>query len=929
MAHSKTIQFYRNNTVVRPDTQNNKTAFTVAKESFDSIDNVSDGEAVFVRYREGDNDPVKTIVGVYHLNGNVGSWTLIQDELVSGDNIKTLGSETLVGSGNVTPTIPYAQVDSTSTSTAYTATVSGITELKDGVCCILKNGVVTSAEGFTININNLGAKPSYSNMATGNPVTPTNPTRDTTIFNINYVMLFIYNSTIVEGGAWICYRGYDANTNTIGYQLRGNSHTLPTTSKFYRYRLLFTSADGTHFVPANTSSSTNATSSRTVNQTPIDPFGEIVYYSSSTAISAESSPSATAIWTQYVLTVGYSFNRTGSTLALPHPKPFYVKCAPQANGSAIIDSTTPYVTELPNTNDGNIYIFLGDTYSATQIELVNNHPVYYHDGTGIREWTGHTFATVATSGSYSDLSGAPTVANNLTTTESGSVLDARQGKELKDLIDGKISTTHPANSITSQMINDLNSLEDAEEVVAQALSDLDERITNNDRITSDVEERVDALEDGLSELTHMTEVTHAELLQLKYGNNLIPGMNYRITDYVATTTLPNTRSGNHPFDVVVMALDESTLCEDAHAIRHEGDTYFGDCNLSAWELKYDIDGTSRSSWYSPGGTILYTGNYENFGEPDEEYSGVDYNEYYIYVSELEFNNSTYSLWRKYNPSTGFLDTYILTGHIDDDFDVSDDGQGAIVPSYVLTIDNDELIEYNGRAKEKNPIVLAEIQEGGKGVIYYMKDEFGNSCYYDFKGIEFFIQDTSNSILYNGNYYYTFSFFPGYDASIQGRNRVNNVTIEKSDTLNFITFTNIEHISNIHIGNGCRNIYVVSNVGGVSYNLSIDGFEIGDNCVDIQIFATSVNNSCIKSGCNHQKIGVNMLNSTIENGVFNLYIYNGGAGLRTVSNLCVHKSVRDWSYIFGENVLSELHVGRNSNGDIVMWNPADHVLPMAT
>ncbi len=113
--------------------------------------------------------------------------------------------------------IPFGECDSTSTSTAFTATVPGIQELTDGVCCMIKNGVVTSESDFTLNINGLGAKPSYSNMATGNDITPTDPTRDTTIFNINYAMLFIYSSTIVEGGGWICYRGYDANTNTIGY----------------------------------------------------------------------------------------------------------------------------------------------------------------------------------------------------------------------------------------------------------------------------------------------------------------------------------------------------------------------------------------------------------------------------------------------------------------------------------------------------------------------------------------------------------------------------------------------------------------------------------------------------------------------------------------------------------------------------------------
>lgn len=306
--------------------------------------------------------------------------TRLSNEANFADLAARLGLISSKDPAYVTKGILFGQVDSTSTSTKFTATVPGLTELRDGVCVMLKNGVVTSASGFTLNINGLGAYPSYTNLAA--------ETADTTIFNINYTMLFVFDSTRGTNGGWICYRGYDANTNTIGYQLRTNSSTLPASAKFYRYRLLFTSADGTKWVPANTSTSTNATASRTVNQTPIDPFGEIVYYGSTTAIEANEQVTATAIWQQYTLTLGYSFNRTGAALVLPYPKPIYIKAAPQTDGSCIIDSTTPYVTALPTTNDGFIYIYLGVTYSATAIELRMKHPVYWHDGTALRLWTG-------------------------------------------------------------------------------------------------------------------------------------------------------------------------------------------------------------------------------------------------------------------------------------------------------------------------------------------------------------------------------------------------------------------------------------------------------------------------------------------------------------------------------------------------------------
>jgi hypothetical protein len=243
---------------------------------------------------------------------------------------------------------------------------------------MVKNGVVTSAAGFTLNVNGLGAKPVYSNMAAA--------TAETTLFNVAYTFLFVYDSTRVSGGCWILYRGYDSNTNTIGYQLRTNSHTLPLATNLGRYRLLFTSADGTKFVPANSSQSTSATTQYTVTTAAIDPFGEIVYYGSTTKISANGSPGASVLWSQYTLNLGYSFNRTSAALELTFPAPVYIKCAPQTNGGAIIDDTTPFVQALPSTNDGKIYIFLGIAYSATNIEMLNNHPVYYHDGTGIRLW---------------------------------------------------------------------------------------------------------------------------------------------------------------------------------------------------------------------------------------------------------------------------------------------------------------------------------------------------------------------------------------------------------------------------------------------------------------------------------------------------------------------------------------------------------------
>ena len=286
------------------------------------------------------------------------------------------GSSTPGGAADKAASIPYGEVDSTSTSTVFTATVPGITKLEDGVCVYLRNNIVTSATNFTLNINDLGAKPVYNNLA--------DATRDTNIFNKAYTMFFIYNSARVSGGCWDCYRGYDSNTNTLGYQIRTASTSLPVTSTTGRYRLLFTSPDHTHWVPSTNSTATAANVQMDVNSTePFDPFGPIAYYAYTTVLETGQRPSVSYLYQQMSVTLGYLFNPNGGNISLTPYTPVYIKCVPDGN-VAYLDSTNPYTQTLPTTEDGYIYIYLGVAYTVTSIEIRLEHPVYiYRAGQGL------------------------------------------------------------------------------------------------------------------------------------------------------------------------------------------------------------------------------------------------------------------------------------------------------------------------------------------------------------------------------------------------------------------------------------------------------------------------------------------------------------------------------------------------------------------
>ena len=124
------------------------------------------------------------------------------------------------GAAERTAAIPFAKVDSTSTATAFTATVPGITELVDGTCCYLMNGVVTSAAGWTLNVNGLGAKPVYQTLGAASVTT--------TIFNVNYTMLFVYNSQRISGGCWDIFYGYNSNTTYTNASLGQGYGTCTT-----------------------------------------------------------------------------------------------------------------------------------------------------------------------------------------------------------------------------------------------------------------------------------------------------------------------------------------------------------------------------------------------------------------------------------------------------------------------------------------------------------------------------------------------------------------------------------------------------------------------------------------------------------------------------------------------------------------------------
>ena len=368
----------------------------------------------------------------------------------------------------------------------------------------------------------------------------------------------------------------------------------------------------------------------------------------------------------------------------------------------------------------------------------------------------------------------------------------------------------------------------------------------------------------------LTITTYSELREMRNNGELIAGMRYRITDFVTQTAQANTRSAGHQFDIIVIALDERTLSDNAMAIQHEGDSYFANNNLAAWQVWYDFDNnTTLRAWskktvdmapqmwstewgvldsnYDPSNpnskgyrTVVVNGKTKYIYRPSSTTEHLNDKEFYELIKTdsittpdgliFEADSAPYYVedegyweWmeicdmRVYTTNGALVATLLSEGdgvfydsrdegwehpihfsiyanHIDEVYRFTPESgisdwweyvQGGEFANYSespYTGTTSSLYYAFDSALPKQGTMVEEVyssstgkiylcrdgvidyvsysaykpfEEGHKGVIYRLIDEFGNDCPYDFKNIQF---------LNNGLYFYTFDA-SGDDASL--------------------------------------------------------------------------------------------------------------------------------------------------------------------
>lgn len=130
------------------------------------------------------------------------------------------------------------------------------------------------------------------------------------------------------------------------------------------------------------------------------------------------------------------------------------------------------------------------------------------------------------------------------------------------------------------------------------------------------------------------DVTYAELVELRDNAKLIAGSLYRITDYVTKVYSASgfERSAEHPFDIIVRALSENTLAEEAYVAPRKGDEYFVNANLNAWKVWYCLDNdVTKYTWadVTNGKGVIYRMIDEWQNDMPYDFKNVQYRRYRV------------------------------------------------------------------------------------------------------------------------------------------------------------------------------------------------------------------------------------------------------------------------------------------------------------
>ena len=352
------------------------------------------------------------------------------------------------------------------------------------------------------------------------------------------------------------------------------------------------------------------------------------------------------------------------------------------------------------------------------------------------------------------------------------------------------------------------------------------------------------------------QVTYSKLKEMRDQSMLIPGMQYRITDYVTTTAQENTRSANHPFDIIVTADETNVLNENCHAALHDGDSYFLDssCHLESWQLKYCIDNDiNRFAWAdaSNGKGVIYYMKDEFNNECPYDFKNIMFKRKITFTEgypKLDLAGGV-DTWcytftaTKYDLASGTW-SEIVDGSLESPHGhMSDEGFGTyhnnIIKEYIEIYNDDEDRSKAGLAYLSNNVFLGYFEyNGGDGDYQYAYCSDSNTLGANCSNNTFGYGCTHNTFG-NGCTHNTF-----WDNCLRN-------TLGDGCGINVF-------------GNFCSNITFGSSCTGNTFGRDCSNITFGSSCGN-NTFGSVCRNNTFGNGCTHNTFGNDCTDNTLEEG----------------------------------------------------------------
>ena len=484
-------------------------------------------------------------------------------------------------------------------------------------------------------------------------------------------------------------------------------------------------------------------------------------------------------------------------------------------------------------------------------------------------------------------------------------------KAIKDLINAAPEELDTLGEIAEQLNNNENATAAINNVITKHVADAEKQRAELAKLIQANTESIKNNQTAI-DTNKLTKITWVDLKAKRDAGELIPGVQYRITDYNCTTVQADTKSAGHQFDIIVTADSNNKLNEVARAIRHEGDenlpdatstttdgvtiktAYFANSKLEAWKIWYCLDNdTSRFAWADAtnGKGVIYRMIDEWNNDCPYDFKNIQFKRYKITNANQSDLVGTYLGLKENNATSIEIDAndniwcYTFTAQV-----AVKTGDSFVIPNNAPYIDGSLESPYR-----------------------HMSDE-SSSTYHDNKiGSYLIIYDGDNEVpTLCGKYYLPDNVFIGYFES--------TTNAAADDFCDAYCSYNITLDNNCHsnsFGNDCYSNSFGSGCSNNSFGNDCSNNSFGNGCFD----------NSFGNGCYYNKLNDYYQCNKFENGVQYVEFRGNGTSSAYVQNYhikqgMVFTSSTKHTITAKTGLTYELSVAKQTDGTVVEYCEAD-------